>query len=147
MSLYSGAMAGVWSGRVIIGVALLGGVLSVAACLSAGAQERTRLPDAPCKNDGTTNHTTQCMIVAARKADRELEGISRVLRKELKPAEYQAFEAAQSRWYPFREADCIAERDLYTELSDSSLAYAACAEGVTRYRVEELKMIYAWLFQ
>ena len=146
MSLYSGAMKDVRSGyRVRVGLVVT--IVCVAWCLSAGAQERTRLPDAPCKNAGTTNHTTQCMIWAARKADRDLEQITRVLRKELKPAEFQAFEAAQSRWYPFREADCIAERDLYTELSDSSLAYAACAEGVTRHRVEELKMIYAWLFR
>jgi hypothetical protein len=40
-----------------------------------------------------------------------------------------------------------AERDLYTELRTSSLAYVACAEADTRQRVEELKLMYAWLFR
>lgn len=90
---------------------------------------------------------TQCLIAEARKADRELEWMSRALRKALKQEEYQEFCAAQSRWYPFREANCIAERDLYTELSTSSLACAACAEAVTRQRIEEVKIIYPWLFR
>ena len=90
---------------------------------------------------------TQCLIGEARKSDRELERISRMLAKALKPEEVRAFEAAQTRWYPYREANCIAERDLYTELSTSSLAYVACAEALTRQRVEDLKIIYAWLFK
>ena len=90
---------------------------------------------------------TQCLIGEARLKDRELEWMSRALAKALKPEEVRAFNAAQTRWYPYREANCVAERDLYTELSTSSLAYAACAEAVTRQRVEDLKVIYAWLFK
>lgn len=90
---------------------------------------------------------TQCLIGEARKYDRELERISRGLGKALKPQEAEAFHQAQVRWYPYREANCDAERDLYTELSTSSLAYAACAEALTRQRVEDLKIIYAWLFK
>jgi len=90
---------------------------------------------------------TQCLIFEARKNDRELERMSRALSRALKPEEARAFDTAQTRWYPFREANCVAERDLYTELSTSSLAYAACAEALTRQRVEDLKIIYAWLFK
>jgi uncharacterized protein YecT (DUF1311 family) len=90
---------------------------------------------------------TQCLIGEARKSDRELERISRGLDKALRPQEAAAFQAAQTRWYPYREANCVAERDLYTELSTSSLAYAACAEALTRQRVADLKIIYAWLFK
>jgi len=87
------------------------------------------------------------MIAAARKVDRKLEAIDRILRKNLKSKEFGEYSAAQSRWYTFREANCDAERDLYTELSVASLAYAACAEADTRQRVDELKIMYAWLFQ
>jgi uncharacterized protein YecT (DUF1311 family) len=121
--------------------------LCAAAVFHAGAQERTRTPDAPCKSAKTVNRTTQCLIASARKSDRELERMVRKLQATLKPEEYSAFFAAQARWYPFREANCIAERDLYTELATSNLAYAACAEAKTRERVEEVKIMYAWLFR
>jgi uncharacterized protein YecT (DUF1311 family) len=71
----------------------------------------------------------------------------RVLQRSLKPEEYAAFSQAQTRWYPFRQANCSAERDLYTELAVSNLAYAACAEAQTRQRVEDVKIMYAWLFK
>jgi uncharacterized protein YecT (DUF1311 family) len=73
--------------------------------------------------------------------------MSRELRRALKPEEYREFSVAQSHWFPYRETNCVAERDLYTELSTSSLAYAACAEAITRQRVDDLKIIYAWLFR
>lgn len=146
MGMYSAAMAGMLKER-----GARCGLLAAAMCLSAGlnvgAQERTRAPDAPCRTVGNTSRETICLIAAARKADRELERMTRELRRALKPEEYQEFDAAQSRWYPFREANCIAERDLYTEQSTASLAYAACAEADTRQRVEELKLMYAWLFR
>jgi uncharacterized protein YecT (DUF1311 family) len=144
--MYSAAMASLWSKRLIRGMLPAFG-LCIAAGFSALAQERTRLPDAPCHSAGSVNHMTQCLIFEARKNDRELERMSRALSRALKPEEARAFDTAQTRWYPFREANCVAERDLYTELSTSSLAYAACAEALTRQRVEDLKIIYAWLFK
>jgi uncharacterized protein YecT (DUF1311 family) len=146
MGMYSAAMAGKWTGRGIRCVQL-GAVLCLAAALNAAAQERTRVPDAPCRAEGNTNRETICLLAAARKADRQLERMVRVLQKTLKPEEFKEFYTAQSRWYPFREANCAAERDLYTELSVASLAYVACAEANTRQRVEELKLMYAWLFR
>jgi len=126
---------------------LLVAAVGVTASHNAGAQERTRVPDAPCHAVVGANRTTQCLIAAGRKADRELERISRELHRALKPEEYREFSLAQSHWYPYRETNCLAEKDLYTELSTSSLAYAACAEAITRQRVDDLKIIYAWLFR
>jgi uncharacterized protein YecT (DUF1311 family) len=144
--MYFATMAGRWSKRRIRGwLPALG--LCIAAALSATGQERTRLPDAPCRSASSVNRMTQCLIGEARLKDRELERMSRSLGKALKPQEAAAFQAAQTRWYPYREANCVAERDLYTELSTSSLAYAACAEALTRQRVADLKIIYAWLFK
>jgi uncharacterized protein YecT (DUF1311 family) len=146
MGMYSAAMAGQWTERRTQ-IYLLATTLVLTASCRAGAQERTRVPDAPCRAAGSVNRTTQCLIASARKADRELERTIRELRRALKPEEFKEFDTAQNRWYPFREANCAAERDLYTELSTSSLAYAACAEADTRQRVEELKIMYAWLFK
>src|ERR1017187_1211221 len=144
--MYYAAMASLWK-EPGIRSGLLAVALCLAAALQAGAQERTRVPDAPCRAAGNTNRETICLTAAARKADRQLERMARELRKALKPEEFNEFDMAQSRWYPFREANCAAERDLYTELSVSSLAYVACAEANTRQRVEELKLMYAWLFR
>jgi uncharacterized protein YecT (DUF1311 family) len=146
MGMYSAAMAGLWK-ETGIRCGLVAVVLSMAAALHAEAQERTRVPDAPCRAAGNTNRETICLTAAARKADRQLDRMARELRRTLKPEEFKGFDMAQSRWYPFREANCAAERDLYTELSVASLAYVACAEADTRQRVMELKIMYAWLFR
>ena len=144
--MYYAAMASLWK-EPGIRRGLLAVALCLAAALQAGAQERTRVPDAPCRAAGNTNRETICLTAAARRADRQLERMVRELRNALKPEEFNQLQAAQSRWYPFREANCAAERDLYTELSVASLAYVACAEANTRQRVEELKLMYAWLFR
>jgi len=144
--MYYAAMTGLWMEPGIRRGPLVA-ALCLAATLQAAAQERTRVPDAPCRAVGNTNRETLCLTAAARKADRQLERMVRVLRKALKPEEYKEFYTAQSLWYPFREANCAAERDLYTELRTSSLAYVACAEADTRQRAEELKLMYAWLFR
>ena len=58
--------------------------LCISACPGATAQARTMAPGSPCKTAGTANLTTQCLIAYARKADRQLERMLRVLTKQLK---------------------------------------------------------------
>jgi uncharacterized protein YecT (DUF1311 family) len=125
---------------------LLGAVLCVAFSLPAGPQH-AKTPDAPCQSAGSENLRTQCFVSYARRAERELEWVLRVIGKGLTASQGAELQTAETYWHSFREANCDAERDLYTETGPADLAYAACAESVTRQRVVELKMIYSWLFK
>jgi uncharacterized protein YecT (DUF1311 family) len=130
-----------------IRVILVATGICVGAGLHAGAQERVKAPGAPCRGAGSPNLTTQCFVANARRADRDLMRMLRVLSIQLKPEEYEKLQAAEQHWYLFRSANCEAEQVLYTQTSTASLAYAACAEAETRQRVDELKVMYAWLFK
>ena len=146
MSLRSAAVCGTWFSRGMQ-VSVMTAALCAAACPPAGAQERMKAPGAPCQTAGSTNLTTQCFIAYARRADKQLYAIFRLLRRQLRPEEYAKVSVAEQHWYQFRSSNCDAEEALYTQASTASLAYAACLEADTRQRVEELKTMYAWLFE
>ena len=146
MSMQSAAVCGIWFRRGMR-VSVMTAALCTVACSAAGAQERTKAPGAPCKTAGSTNLTTQCFIAYARRADKQLFAIFRILQRQLKPVEFAKVSTAEQHWYQFRSTNCDAEEALYTQTSTASLAYAACLEADTRQRVEELKTMYAWLFE
>lgn len=125
---------------------LLVAVLCVAFNLPAQSQH-AKAPDAPCQSAGSENLRTQCFISFARRAEKEREWVIRVLGKGLTASQGAELLKAENYWHSFREANCDAERDLFTETGPADLAYAACAESLTRKRVVELKMMYAWLLK
>ena len=143
--MYLFAMAGKLF-RCEIRPGLLAMAITIASSLPAASQH-AKAPDAPCKSAGSENLRTHCFIAYARRSDRELDWITRVLARGLKPEQAAEFGKAETYWHQFREANCDAERDLFSELAPADLAYAACAEVITRQRVVELKMMYSWLFK
>jgi uncharacterized protein YecT (DUF1311 family) len=138
-------------GAVRGGFLKFGGWIGILAALCIGsgaaAQERTKAPGAPCKAAGSPNLTAQCFLAHARQSDRQLEWMLRVLARQLKPQEFEKLQNAEVRWWSFRASNCDAEEALYTQAGTASVVYAACLEADTRQRVEELKTMYAWLFQ
>jgi uncharacterized protein YecT (DUF1311 family) len=51
---------------------------------------------------------------------------------------------AQRLWIEFREANCSAEQELYSNGSAASMVKFACLEALTRHRTEELNVMYGW---
>jgi uncharacterized protein YecT (DUF1311 family) len=51
---------------------------------------------------------------------------------------------AQRFWIQFRDANCEAEHELYTGGSAASMVKLACLEAMTRYRTQELEVMYGW---
>ncbi len=125
---------------------LLIAVLCVAVSQPSQGQH-AKAPDAPCQSAGSENLRTQCFISYGRRAEKEREWVIRVIGKGLTPSQGADLQKAENYWHGYRETNCDAERDLYSETGPADLAYAACAESVTRLRVAELKMMYSWLFK
>jgi uncharacterized protein YecT (DUF1311 family) len=101
-------------------------------------------PDGPCQSAGSGAETTQCFFKASQKADGDLNQIYAQIRTILDPEDFQKLQAAQRLWLQFRDANCIAERDLYTGGSAAPMVYLACMEADTKQRVTELKTMYGW---
>lgn len=65
-------------------------------------------------------------------------------RKGLSAEDRKSLQITQRLWLRFWDANCAAERDLYSGGSAASMVYAACVEADTRWRTEELKTMYDW---
>jgi uncharacterized protein YecT (DUF1311 family) len=99
--------------------------------------------DAPCQI-GPAAEETRCFIEEHQRADRELNVLYNKIRQALSPTEEGQLQAAQRLWIQFRDANCAAERDLYSGGSAAPMAYQSCLAAVTRQRTAELNIIYGW---
>jgi uncharacterized protein YecT (DUF1311 family) len=98
--------------------------------------------DAPCKSAGSGAETTTCFVTAAKSADTEMNHTYRELIDKLNQDDRNKLRTVQRLWIQFRDANCKAERDLYTGGSAYSMVYAACMESETRYRTNDLRQMY-----
>jgi uncharacterized protein YecT (DUF1311 family) len=104
-------------------------------------------PDAPCQGPASNAETTACFISASKSADEHLNEIYVRIREVLSADEQKDLQAAQRLWLKFRDANCSAERNLYTGGSAAPMVYAACIEADTRQRTIGLKVMYGWRLQ
>jgi uncharacterized protein YecT (DUF1311 family) len=99
---------------------------------------------APCQQPASNAETTQCFLSAAKHADEELNRTYVQIRKILGSDDLRKLEDAERLWIQYRDATCIAERDLYGNGTGAYPAYAACLEAETRFRVNDLNATYGW---
>jgi uncharacterized protein YecT (DUF1311 family) len=58
--------------------------------------------------------------------------------------ELTRLKTAQRLWIQYRDANCEAEREMYSGGSAASMVRLACLEAMTRHRTEELRTMYGW---
>ena len=100
--------------------------------------------DAPCQTAGSDAEETQCFLNEAQRADRELNLVYNKIHQVLSPTEQEQLQVAQRLWIQFRDANCAAERGLYSGGSAAPMVHAACVAADTRQRTVELKVMYGW---
>ncbi len=115
--------------------------LGVASPLHA---QHMNAADAPCKAAGTGVEQANCLSLAAKEADADLNGVYRRIAGVLETADRQKLQSAERTWLLYRDQACAAERDLYGGGTGGLAAYPACLEAVTRHRIGDLKMAYWW---
>ena len=108
-----------------------------------GSAQHMNAKDAPCQA-GPNAEQTRCFLEAAKAADRELNLVYNKIRAALSPADQSKLQIAQRLWVQFRDANCVAERELYDGGSAAPMAYEACLGADTRQRTTELNVMYGW---
>lgn len=101
-------------------------------------------PDASCRNAGPNSAITQCFLNESNKANDHLNQVYGKTLKALDSDEAQQLKVAQRLWLRFRDANCNAERKLYTGGSAAPTVHAACIAADTEERIRELHTMYAW---
>jgi uncharacterized protein YecT (DUF1311 family) len=99
--------------------------------------------DSPCADVVVTVKLANCLAKARDTADVKLNAAYKQLRSKLDAADGQRLVATQRLWIQYRDANCVAERDLYDGGTAASPAYLACLEAMTRARTKELAITYA----
>jgi len=100
---------------------------------------------APCHSVGSGAETAQCFYEAAKKANSDLNRFYGILQRKLSPGNQEKLQATQRVWVRFRDANCEAERQLYTGGSAAPMVFQSCIEADTRERTKELHTMYDWL--
>jgi len=100
--------------------------------------------DSPCADVAVTADLAKCLIKARDAADVQLNAVYTDLRGKLDAADQQRLIATQRLWIQYRDANCTAERELYTGGTAAPPAYLACLEAMTRARAKELKITYTF---
>lgn len=99
--------------------------------------------DSPCGKVSITSDLVDCLSKARTSADAELNSVYQKIRRKLDVSDAERLTTAQRLWIQYRDANCSAERSLYTGGTASSPAYVACLEAMTRARTKELRVTYA----
>jgi uncharacterized protein YecT (DUF1311 family) len=98
--------------------------------------------DSPCASVVVTADLANCLAKARDTADAELNAVYRAIHGKLDGADAQRLVAAQRLWVQYRDANCTAERELYTVGTAAEPAYLACFEAMTRARTKDLRITY-----
>ena len=99
--------------------------------------------DSPCVDVVVTAYLANCLAKARDAADAQLSTVYDSVRARLDAGEIQQLISAQRLWIQYRDANCVAERDLYGGGTATGPAYLACLEAMTRGRTKELRVTYA----
>jgi uncharacterized protein YecT (DUF1311 family) len=99
--------------------------------------------DSPCANVIVTAELTKCLSDARDTADAKLNSVYKEIRSRLEGADAKSLTKTQRLWIQYRDANCSAERDLYTGGTAKYAVYFACLESLTRGRTGELQVTYA----
>jgi len=99
---------------------------------------------APCPQPASNAETTRCFLSAAKHADEELNRTYVQIRKVLGSDNLRKLEDAERLWIQYRDATCMAERDLYGNGTGAYSAHAACLEAEMRFRINDLNATYGW---
>ncbi|KXV51633.1 hypothetical protein AD936_09365 [Gluconobacter japonicus] len=126
-------------------------VLIVAYSLASPAlAQHYSATNAPCKRAGSGVDQTNCLTVAAQRADKELgvvyDQILTVLEGPRKTSRTPLQEAQQA-WLHYRDKTCKAEHDLFEGGTAGLAALPACREALTRQRIAALRDGYWWLVE
>ena len=136
-----------WSGTVKktrIGdfcVYLLSGLLFLGSSCFA---QHMNAKDGPCQRPSTGAGATACFADALKKSDSQLNQVYRRVQRVVDGDELVKLKEAQRLWMRYRDANCEAEHEFYSEGSAASIVKLACLEAVIRHRTEELKVMYGW---
>ncbi len=122
--------------------------LSICLLVSFSAHaQHLNAADAPCHGPASNAEMTACFISASKTADEQLNNTYIRVREALSADEQKDLQAAQRLWLKFRDANCSAERNLYSGGSAAPMVHAACMEADTRQRMTDLKTMYGWRSQ
>jgi uncharacterized protein YecT (DUF1311 family) len=115
--------------------------LTIATCCQA---QHMNVPGVPCNKPSSGAEETNCFVQAYKDSDQELNRTYSQIRRVVGGDELTKLQAAQRLWVKFRDANCAAERELYSGGSAASMVYAACMAADTRQRTAELMTMYGW---
>jgi uncharacterized protein YecT (DUF1311 family) len=120
-------------------IRLLTGLLFASTCCFA---QQMNAKDDLCQSSVTTSEMTNCFAIALKKADSELNGYYQRIPTVVDRDGLAKLKTAQRLWIQFRDANCDAEYELYSEGTAAPMVKLACLEAMTRHRTEELHRIY-----
>ncbi len=99
--------------------------------------------DSPCADVAVTAYLVNCLAKAKDSADAHLNALYKRVQSKLGDAELRQLDTARRLWIQYRDANCVAERDLYGGGTAAGPAFLACLEAMTRARIRELRITYA----
>ncbi len=100
--------------------------------------------DGPCQKPSTGAEETACFSDALKKSDAELNRMYKRVKTVVDGSVLMKLRTAQHLWLQFRDANCEAERELYSGGSAAPMVKLACLEAMTRHRTEQLHVMYGW---
>jgi uncharacterized protein YecT (DUF1311 family) len=100
--------------------------------------------DSPCDAAATTPDLANCLWVAWKTQDKELNAYYQVVSKHVAGEELTDLRHAENAWIAFRDLNCTAEKELFDGGTAVGPVYNACMEAMTRHRLAELKTMYDW---
>lgn len=101
--------------------------------------------NAPCKQAGSGVDQTNCLTVAAQRADKELDAVYNRILTVLEDSRKAQLQEAQQAWLHYRDKTCKAEHDLFEGGTAELAALPACREALARHRISDLRDGYWWL--
>jgi uncharacterized protein YecT (DUF1311 family) len=122
---------------------LIAALFSLLVAISPSFAQHMNEQDSPCPNAITTLDMANCFSNAQAASDAKLNSLYQQIRKKLDADDFKRLTTAQRFWIQYRDANCLAERDLYDGGTASGPVYVACLEAMTRARTEELRLAYA----
>jgi len=117
-------------------------LLAVSAAQMPARSQHMNENDSPCAGVVVTADLSRCLLSAKDAADAKHNAAYNKIHDKLETADAQRLVAAERLWIQYRDANCSAERELYTGGTASAPAHLACLEAMTRARTKELEIIY-----
>ena len=98
--------------------------------------------DSPCASVVITADLSNCLTEAKASAEAQLNWAYIMTSLKLGRDDAARLLAVQHLWAQYRDANCEAERAIYSGGSAAYPAYVACIEAMTRARVKEIQVTY-----